>query len=236
LKQRVDALLVVLAVAAVFGGGARRDVVNLGRRIVFEIVHIVDAAARTLFDWTAGLVVLLSPLFVAKTTRRRWRPEVRTPIASTGSWRRAAHTARARSEAAAATAWPWAAKTTAPASEAATAWPWATEATRTRSEAPAWTWRTRPAIFARTRFADRQRASLEGLRVEFLDDVFSDSAIGELDERETARTTGLAIDRHGNVGWLGDGSEVSSKISLTCPVGEIPDEQTDCQSLLVKTA
>jgi hypothetical protein len=181
-------------------------------------------------------VVLLSPLLVAKTTGRRWRPEVRAPIASTGSGRRAAHTAGAGSEAAAATAWPWATKTTTPTSEAATAWTWSTETTRTGSEATACPWRTRPAILARARFADRQRTSLGGLRVEFLDNFFGDGAIGELDERETARTTGLAIDRHGNVGWLGDGSQVSSKISLTCPVGEIPDEQTDCQGLLVKTA
>jgi hypothetical protein len=36
------------------------------------------------------------------------------------------------------------------------------------------------------------------------------------------------------VGWLGDGGQVSAKVCLTCPVGEVPDEQTDCQGLLVE--
>lgn len=180
-------------------------------------------------------MVLLRPLLVAKATGRRWRSEVRAAIASTGSRWRAAHTAGARSEAAT-TSRPWPPKTPATTTEAAAARTWSTEATWTRREATALPWRTRSTIFARPRFADRQRASLEGLGVEFPDDFFGNGAIGELNERETARTTGLAIDRHGNVGWLGDGSQVSSKISLTCPVGEIPDEQTDCQGLLVETA
>jgi hypothetical protein len=37
------------------------------------------------------------------------------------------------------------------------------------------------------------------------------------------------------VGRLCDGREVSPKISLTRTVGEVPDEQTDCQGLLVKS-
>jgi hypothetical protein len=66
--------------------------------------------------------------------------------------------------------------------------------------------------------------------------LFGNGAVGEFDECETARTAGLAIDRHGYVGWLGDGRQVSTKIGLTGPVWEVPDEQTDCQGLLVKTA
>jgi hypothetical protein len=38
------------------------------------------------------------------------------------------------------------------------------------------------------------------------------------------------------VGGLCDGCEVGAEIRLTCPVGEVPDEQTDCQSSLVKSA
>jgi hypothetical protein len=77
---------------------------------------------------------------------------------------------------------------------------------------------------------------LEGLRVELLDHCFGNGAVGELDEREATRTAGLAIDRHGNVGRLGDGRKVSAKVGFTCAVREVPDEQTDCQDLLVKTA
>ena len=57
----------------------------------------------------------------------------------------------------------------------------------------------------------------------------------QFDERESARTTGLAIDRHGNVGGLGDGREVGAEVRLARTVGEVPDEQTDCQGLLVKS-
>ena len=76
---------------------------------------------------------------------------------------------------------------------------------------------------------------MKRLRVEFLDDVFGDGAIGELDEGEAPWSAGLAIDRHSNVGWLSDSRQVSAKVGLTCPVREIPDKQTDCQVLLVKT-
>ena len=56
----------------------------------------------------------------------------------------------------------------------------------------------------------------------------------KLDERESARTTGLAIDRHGDVGGLCDGREVGAEIRFARAVREVPDEQTDCQGLLVK--
>jgi hypothetical protein len=37
------------------------------------------------------------------------------------------------------------------------------------------------------------------------------------------------------VGRLCDGCEVGSKVGLARTVGEVPDEQTDCQGLLVKS-
>jgi hypothetical protein len=74
------------------------------------------------------------------------------------------------------------------------------------------------------------------LRVEFLDDVFGDGAVREFHEREAAGTTGLAIDRHNDMGRLCDGGKVGAKIRFTCSVRQVPDEQTDCQCSLVKSA
>jgi hypothetical protein len=71
------------------------------------------------------------------------------------------------------------------------------------------------------------------LRVELLDDVLGDGAIGKLDEGESTRTTRLPIDRHDDVGRLGDTRKVSAQIRFGRAVGEVPDEQTDCQSFLV---
>jgi hypothetical protein len=75
---------------------------------------------------------------------------------------------------------------------------------------------------------------LERLHVELLDDFFSDRALDEFNEREAAWTAGLAIDRHDDVGRLGDGGEMSAEIRFGRTVREIPDEQTDCQNSLVK--
>ena len=61
------------------------------------------------------------------------------------------------------------------------------------------------AILTRARFADGKRTPLKWLCVELADHFLSDSAIRKLHERESAWTTGLAIDRHGNVGGLCDG-------------------------------
>ena len=85
-------------------------------------------------------------------------------------------------------------------------------------------------------FADREASSLKGLRVEFPDDIFADGAFRDFHEREAAGTAGLAIDRHDDMGRFCDGGEMSAKISLTCTVRKIPDEQTDCQGSLVKSA
>jgi hypothetical protein len=74
---------------------------------------------------------------------------------------------------------------------------------------------------------------LKRLRVELADHFFGDRAVRELDESESAWTTGLAIHRHGNVGGISDGGEMGSEIRLARAVGKVPDEQTDCQGLLV---
>jgi hypothetical protein len=76
---------------------------------------------------------------------------------------------------------------------------------------------------------------LKRLRIELADDFFSLFAIGELHEGESTWTASLAIDGHGDVGGLSDGREVGAEIRLARAVGEVPDEQTDCQGLLVKS-
>jgi hypothetical protein len=190
-------------------------------------------------------VILLRAFLVAQTPRRRWRTKVRAAIASAGS-RGPARAARCETTATAAR--PWAAEPTAArpraaesatttAAEAATAaGAWAakaTTATRTRAEAGSWwTWTT---ILAGTRFTDRERSALERLGVELANDFFRLVAVRKLDERKSAWASGLSIDRHSDVGRLCDGCEVSAKISLARTVGEVPDEQTDCQGLLVKS-
>ena len=75
---------------------------------------------------------------------------------------------------------------------------------------------------------------MKGLRVEALDDFLGVAAVGEFDESEAAGAARFAIDRHDNVGRLSDGREVGAKIRLRGAVRKVPDEQTDCQGLLVK--
>ena len=108
----------------------------------------------------------------------------------------------ARREAAAAGPWPSESAATA---EAATTAETAATGSRT-TKAPARSrrkasraWRPRWTILARARFADRQRATLKWLCVEFADHFLRFVTVHEFDECESARTTGLAIDRHGNV-------------------------------------
>jgi hypothetical protein len=74
---------------------------------------------------------------------------------------------------------------------------------------------------------------LKRLRVELADHFFGDRAVRELDEGESPWTTGVAIHRHGNVGGFSDGGEMGSEIRFARAVGKVPDEQTDCQGLLV---
>jgi hypothetical protein len=77
---------------------------------------------------------------------------------------------------------------------------------------------------------------LKGLRIELADHFLSDRAVRKLDKSESTWTTRVAIHRHGNVGGFGDGREMGSEIPFARAVGKVPDEQTDCQCLLVKDA
>jgi hypothetical protein len=180
-------------------------------------------------------VVLLRALLVAQATRGRWRTEVRAAVAATGR-RRPAGTAR--SESAATTTWSRSAKSTATttAEAAATTGSRATEPPARSGPEAARAWWTWPSILACTRFADRERPALKRLRIELADDFLRFFTVHELDERKPAWTAGFAIDWHGDVGGLCDGREVGPKIGLARAVGEISDEQTDCQGLLVKAA
>jgi hypothetical protein len=241
-ESTIDSSVLVVAVLLVrlrgFGSlvgglGRRGDVidVSLDREVVFEVVHGVDAAAAALFDRASRLVFTRRAAFLAaQPFGRRWRSEVGAAIAPAGSaWgpestaATAPEATRARAAEAAASG-TWSAKPAASATEAARSWgiprSW-------------WAGRT---ILAGARFAHGQVAALEWLCVEFLDDRLRDGAFDELDERKPAGPAGLAIDRHDDVRGLGDGGEMSAEISLSRPVGEVPDKQTDCQNFLAKSA
>lgn len=190
-------------------------------------------------------MILLRAFLVPQAPRRRRGTEVRTAIAPAGS-RRPARSARC--ETAASAARPWSAEsttasrtraaesaTTTAAESATAAWAWSAKATTaTGAGAEARSRWTRTTILACTRLTDRERPALERLGVELANDFFRLLAVRKLDERKSAWASGLSIDRHGDVGRLCDGREVSAKISLTRTVWEVSDEQTDCQGLLVK--
>jgi hypothetical protein len=73
---------------------------------------------------------------------------------------------------------------------------------------------------------------LEGLRVKALDHFLGGCPLGEFDERKATWTAGLPVHGHHDVRWFGDGCEVGAEVGLACPVGKVPDEETDCQSSL----
>jgi hypothetical protein len=206
---------------------ARGDVVDINRRIFPEIFHIVDAAAGPLLDRTTRLVILLVPLLAPESLRRSRGAEVGAAIATARPGRESAWAAGPWAEPTRArTAKP----TTAPRRTGPTKAATGTGTAEASRSGPGW------AILPGAGFADRQVAPLEGLRVEFLDDVFGDGAICKLDERKAAWTAGLAIDRHDDMGRFCDRGKVGAEIRLTCRVRQVPDEQTDCQGSLVKSA
>jgi hypothetical protein len=177
-------------------------------------------------------VILLRAFLVTQAPRWRRGTKVRAAIASARSgW--SSRTAWSETTATATRAWAAESTATAAAEAAGT---WATEATaagaRPEASRP---WRTRRTILAGARFADGEGPPLERLRVKLANDFLCLCAVDKLDERKSARATGLAIDRHGDVGRLCDGCEVGPEIGLARTVGEISDEQTDCQGLLVKS-
>ena len=174
------------------------------------------------------MLLVGAALLAAQPLGRRGRAEVRAAIAATGThraaaWSRAAKTATATGPRAAKAAATTRART---AETAATAGARTAETAGARCKSPGRT------IFARTCLADGEAAPLERLRVELLDDLLGLFAVEEFDKGEPARTSGLAIHRHDDVGGFGDGREVGAKISFAGPVGEVPDEQTDSQGFL----
>jgi hypothetical protein len=180
-------------------------------------------------------VILLRAFLVAQAPGRRRRTEVGAAIAASGR-RTAGSAGTARAETSA-TARPWSTEPTAAAKAAASATTgsWAAEAATARARPEAgsgWTW---TAILAGTRFADCERPALKRLGVELANDFFRLLAVRKLDERKSAWAPGLSIDRHGDVGRLCDGCEVGAEIHLARTIREVPDEQTDCQGLLVKS-
>ena len=157
--------------------------------IVLEIVHRVDAAARTFLDRAARLVILLRALLVAQALGRRRRTEVRAAIASAGSgW--SAGTARGEAAATAPGRWAAEATATATAEAAGTRAAEATAATAGSRREASRPWRPRRTILARARFADRQGPALKRLRVELADDF-----LGLCRGRRTRRTQIRAGDR-----------------------------------------
>ena len=83
------------------------------------------------------------------------------------------------------------------------------------------------AIFARPRFADRERTAHEQLAVELLDRLFGGGAFGVLDERESARATGFTVERADDLGGLADLREMRTQVFFGRLIGQIAHEQSD---------
>jgi len=127
------------------------------------------------------------------------------------------------------------------AAEAAACWARTTESAASTTgtwaavSAAGRTWTAATAVFTGARFADRQRAAIEHLAIEFLNRLFRMPSILELDECESPRTSSFAIDRQHDLRRRSDGAEVAPEISFGGGVRQITHEQTDSQSkLLVK--
>jgi hypothetical protein len=65
------------------------------------------------------------------------------------------------------------------------------------------------------------------LRVKAADGFFCHGTIRVFDKRKTARTPGLAIDRHDDLQRLPNRPEVFAKIGLSGPVGQVSNEQAN---------
>ena len=101
------------------GGRARRDVVEVDRRAVVQVIHGVDAPAALFLDGAARLVLLLrvALLAAAQALGRRRRSEVGAAVAAAGTSRRSEPSGARAAEAAAPR--PWAAKASTAAEAAA---------------------------------------------------------------------------------------------------------------------
>jgi hypothetical protein len=208
--------------------GLGGDIVEIDGLAIVQIINGIDSTVRPLLDRTLGLVFLLRGLLTAaQSLWRRGRSEVGRAIAAAARTAEAAATAATTKATAAWTRTPEAAATGARSAKATAA------GTRASEPSTRWT-KARRAIFSRARFAHRQVASLERLRVEFVDDLLGDRALGKFDECESARTSGFAIDRHDDMSGLRNGREVGSKIRFRRAVWEVPYEQTDSHYASVK--
>ena len=208
----------------------RRDIVDVHRAVIVQIIDRVNPAAAALLDRTAWLVLLRRALLAAKPLGRRGRAEVGAAITTarthgTASRARSSKSATARTRPSESTAWTWPAKSA--------AWPRSAEPATTRARSESLPGRPRWPILAGARFADREIAPLERLRIETLDDFLGLRAVDKLNEGEATGTPGFPIDRHHDVGGFGDSCEVSAKVGFARPVGQVPDEQTDSQDFLV---
>ena len=106
------------------------------------------------------------------------------------------------------------------------------EAARPRAGRTAGARRAGPAIFARPRFADRQRTAVEHLTVELLNRLLGLRAVEKLDERKTARPARLAVDRQDDLEGGATAPKYGAQIGFSGGVGQIADEQADSQSSL----
>ncbi len=166
---------------------------------------------------------LLLLLCAAQSFRwSRWA-EVRRTVASARGAAETSGTTGPRATEAPAASWSRSTKAAAR-SRSTKAAPAGTARSRT-AEATAWT-RRRP-IFAGACLTDRKVAAHERLSVKPLDDFLSDGTVGELDKRKSARTTGFAVDRHDDVRWFSDGSEVTAEVCLCRAVRQVSDKQTN---------
>src|SRR6185295_7506473 len=201
---------------------AGRDVVDVRHRFVGR-VHIVEterAAGLLHRDRPARLVV--AGLLFLRAAGSALRLRVGAEIATAGRRTARGSPATARIEGPRASA--AAERTGRPRRESAGTWTGGEPAGPRR---PA-----RTAVLTRTRLADGERPPVEHLSVEALDRLFGVCAIGEFDEREPTRASGLAIDRQHDLRRRSDGPEVAPQIGFGGAVRKIPDEQTNGQSTI----
>jgi hypothetical protein len=176
------------------------EIVEVDGGIVAEIFDVVDPSPALFLDRAARLVVLLLALLPTQPLGWGGRTEVSGSIAAAGTGRRTAGASRAWTETAA--HWSW----------TATAEP-AAGRSRASKAAAGRTW-TGWTIFTRTRLADGEVAALERLRVELLNDLVGDVAVGKLDEREPARPAGFTIHRHDDVGRFRNDGEMGAEVGF----------------------
>ena len=192
------------------------DVIDLDDLLVCRtpiFVGVVQASDRAFLDGAARTAVGVLALGLALVLGWSIGPEV--PAARRRNvrigWSRAGKPARSRCTEAA----------RARAAETSATWPAGTGPAETTRPGPGRT------ILARTRLADRERASLERLLVESSDSFLGDSSIRVIDESESARPAGLPIGGKHYLGGFSDTRQVISQLCLCCRVRQVANEQTN---------